>query len=91
MSDSKIGSLYYEMTFKSGGDKSENYDDVSTYYNIIKSITYLKSEYSKIEKRKKEFYVVTGEFNISVKNDVSNKTRDLTNGSYKIIIQTIAK
>jgi hypothetical protein len=89
--DSKIGSLSYEMSSSSSGtDESNANNEASDYYNIIKSITYLESEYSTLTKEKIAWYVLTGEFKMSVQNDVSNSSRDIT-GSYKIPIMVRSK
>lgn len=91
ISDGNIGKLTYDMTFTTGTDRMVDQDVTTTYYNIIKSVKYLKSGYDGALQKKVSYYVVTGEFNISVKNDVTNLTRDLTNGSYKIRVETLAK
>ncbi len=89
--DESIGALSYEMTFESGKDIMVDQDNSTTYYHIIKSIKYLKSEYDKASEKVKAYYVVTGEFKISVKNNATNLTRDLTNGSYKVVLGVLPK
>jgi hypothetical protein len=89
--DEYIGALYYEMEFNDGKDILEDQEVTTQYYHIIKSIKYLKNAYDKATQKNKAYFVVTGEFNISVKNNSTNLTRDLTNGSYKVVLGVLPK
>jgi hypothetical protein len=85
--DSAIGFLYYysHRLNETGTDWWVNTYTTEKYYNKITSLKYLRTEYSSIYESNISYYEITGEFFMQIKNKQTFLTRDLTNGSYKLV------
>lgn len=83
--DSTIGNLCITMTTSSGTDSTIYENQTSTYYNEITSINYVGRSYDTYNKIENANFVITGQFNTLVKNNVTHLTRPITNGKYSFL------
>lgn len=87
-----FGTFRFNKVTGTGTDLIENETDSTTYFNKFTSITYLGNRrYDQYEKAMVCEYEIAGEFNIRVKNDLSNLVRVVSNGKYKLRLSFLAQ
>jgi hypothetical protein len=69
-----------------GTDSFVSETDTLTYYSRITSLTYIGRAYDSFYQRSDAVYILQGDFNVLVNNDLSNTKRVWSNGKYKFTV-----